>query len=126
MEKHIKKTHGAKDTQIIHECAECNKKYFNENEFKKHMERHNKKTEKEVKSALRKSMEEKNTEIIRQYCSMICSLCPIEFTSFTHVKVHYRTVHKLSGFVECCKKKYTKLCRILEHCSRHFNPERIP
>lgn len=88
------------------------------------MERHDKIAEKERRSVSRRNAQEKNTETIRQFCSMICTLCPVEFTSFANVKQHYRTEHNQNGFLECCNKKYTKLHRVLEHCTRHFNPQK--
>lgn len=132
MQLHATRSHGATEYPLMHECTYCNKKYFNQTEFTKHIQRHTKKEETEQKKEeanrkkkSRKINQEKNTDMIRQFFSMTCTLCPTEFTSFLHVKQHYRIVHKQPGFLECCKKKYTRLHKVLDHCSRHLNPQKI-
>lgn len=126
MQTHVIRSHGAEDHQLVHECTNCNKKFFNQTTYKKHIQLHAKKEETERRKASRKSSDEKNTVVLRQFFDMSCELCPTEFSSFPDAKKHYRSAHKQAGFLKCCNKIFTKQFRALQHCTNHLNPQKIP
>lgn len=53
---------------------------------------------------------------------MECDLCPTPFSTYRDVKKHYRSVHKINGYLKCCDKKFTKQYRALNHCAWHRDP----
>lgn len=77
-------------------------------------------TEDNIKTDI-KLKEEDN--LIREYFKMECQLCPTKFDKFRSVKQHYRTAHKMNGYLFCCRKKFFKRIRVLDHIERHSNPD---
>lgn len=65
----------------------------------------------------------KDDELIRSWCKMQCTLCDKTFYRFPDAKKHYRDEHQANGFVICCKKKFFRRIRALEHIQRHLDPE---
>lgn len=61
-------------------------------------------------------------ELIRNWCDMQCTQCSKMFHRFPEVKTHYRDEHNCNGFITCCKRKFFRRVRVLEHIGRHINP----
>lgn len=63
-------------------------------------------------------------DLIRNWCEMQCTICTESFKSFTFkdVKKHYSQKHEVNGFLVCCRKKFFRRIRVLEHIARHINP----
>ncbi|KAG4079998.1 hypothetical protein HA402_006310 [Bradysia odoriphaga] len=63
-------------------------------------------------------------DLIRNWCQMQCTKCTESFASFTFkdVKNHYHKEHDINGFLVCCRKKFFRRIRALEHIARHINP----
>lgn len=66
----------------------------------------------------------KYSEMIRKYFRLACESCSLPFDTFDNAKEHHKKVHKRSGHLQCCDKKFslTKSFRVLEHCKWHENP----
>lgn len=62
--------------------------------------------------------------MLREQFVMVCDfdLCRKVFNTYTDVKTHYRSVHKIRGYLTCCNKKFTKLFLALDHCALHRDP----
>lgn len=60
---------------------------------------------------------------IRQYFTMECDACSEPLETFKHAKKHYRTVHKVLGYLRCCGKKFVRRGAVLNHIFYHLNPE---
>lgn len=125
MQNHAKKFHGTKD-QPVHQCIHCNIKYLSENDFSKHLQKHEKEAEKKRKIASSASINEQKMKLILKVFNMTCTLCPTEFTSFVHVKQHYKTEHNQAGFLVCCNRKFMRLHRVVDHCASHCNALKQP
>lgn len=61
-------------------------------------------------------------ELIRNWCEMHCTMCAHTFHRFPEVKTHYRDKHQRNGFITCCKRKFFRRVRVLEHIGCHINP----
>lgn len=58
---------------------------------------------------------------IKETAEMFCDLCQKQLESFSHATFHYRTAHRMKGYLLCCGKKWMKRYRLLEHLNRHYN-----
>lgn len=77
--------------------------------------------EKETKRQSRSSQEEDN--LIKEYCKMICDLCPYEFKDYRDVKLHFRDNHPgIKGYLTCCGKKFERKFYIVDHIISHKDP----
>ncbi|XP_065086578.1 transcription factor grauzone-like [Ochlerotatus camptorhynchus] len=73
---------------------------------------------------LRKKLSQtKDDELIRQYYKFQCDLCSEGTSNFNTLLGHFREKHKVSGYIKCCNKKLYRRCRLLEHISKHLNPD---
>lgn len=61
--------------------------------------------------------------LILRWCQMQCELCHETFQQFYDIKMHYQNVHNENGFVMCCKKKFFRRVRLMEHAVKHMNPD---
>lgn len=82
-----------------------------------------KRKSKEKPSADVHATRELSDELICRWCTMQCEFCHQIFDRFVNVKRHYRDEHREIGFVTCCKKKFFLRVRLMEHISKHMNPE---
>ncbi|XP_055701743.1 gastrula zinc finger protein XlCGF26.1-like [Phlebotomus papatasi] len=62
-------------------------------------------------------------ELVKKYLGFRCDLCPEDCRNYYRLKFHYRTVHKVTGYVICCGKKFTTLGVLTTHLQLHANPE---
>lgn len=61
---------------------------------------------------------------IREYFNMKCDICnDIEFTTFAETRQHYRNVHKISGYLKCCSRRFHRRYTLLNHIHYHLNPD---
>jgi hypothetical protein len=89
-----------------------------------------KRTKKTVRSKRRKTertIDNKYADeevALKNFCSMICDKCEEPFSEFTWAGAidHYSEKHQIAGYVFCCKRKFSKKPRIMQHISRHLNP----
>jgi hypothetical protein len=59
---------------------------------------------------------------MRKFADMACDLCGEDFTTMADAMGHYRTVHRTTGYLKCCDKKFKKRCRLLDHVNNvHLN-----
>lgn len=55
---------------------------------------------------------------------MRCDICTdTQFSSFQHAKLHYKSVHGVTGYLVCCNKKFVKAKTVDNHLQWHINPE---
>lgn len=106
-----------------YKCKECPKVLLNKKQYEKHIRQHDVTTKKFIQKKNRNEVDDSNNLLIQTFFFMDCDLCSTKFQTYTDMKRHYKTVHKKAGYLLCCDKKYTKLCRILEHCAWHQNPD---
>lgn len=60
--------------------------------------------------------------MIQNYFDMNCDLCDAKFTLFGDAKQHYKRIHKKSGYITCCTKKFFRRGKVIEHILYHQNP----
>lgn len=65
----------------------------------------------------------RDDELIRQYYKFLCDLCSEGTSNFNALLAHFREKHNVSGYIKCCNKKLYRRCRLLEHISKHLNPD---
>lgn len=98
-----------------------------DNELSNATTRENNKAKRKSRSSqARKEKVAKQDEQIREIFSMKCTICKaddVTFATWTEARVHYRKVHKTSGYLMCCDKKFSSRYAILEHVLRHVNPK---
>ncbi|XP_053687995.1 transcription factor grauzone-like [Sabethes cyaneus] len=59
---------------------------------------------------------------IADHCKLQCEECALCFTRFLEFKRHFREVHQTRAYVTCCNRKFSKRFRLVEHVTRHVNP----
>ena len=64
-----------------------------------------------------------NEENVRLYFTMSCEMCIATFENFDGAKKHYRSIHKIPGFLRCCGRKFLRSSAVREHLIHHINPE---
>ncbi|XP_062553312.1 transcription factor grauzone-like [Armigeres subalbatus] len=62
-------------------------------------------------------------DLIRRYYEFRCDLCPKEAPNFKALLAHFREKHNICGYIKCCNKKLYRRCRLLEHISKHLDPD---
>ncbi|XP_055623176.1 transcription factor grauzone-like [Toxorhynchites rutilus septentrionalis] len=60
---------------------------------------------------------------ISQHCKLECDECKTSFPNFTQFKRHFREVHQTKGYVVCCNRKFHKRVHLVEHVTKHINPD---
>lgn len=75
-----------------------------------------------TQKTIKKSKTDKDDEQILAWCQMVCMHCTQTFQRFAEVKVHYRDQHQENGYIICCKKKFFRRVRLLQHISHHIDP----
>lgn len=65
----------------------------------------------------------KEEELIKRYYTFRCDVCSKETTNFKALLDHFRESHKTSGYIKCCNKKLYRRCRLLDHISKHQDPD---
>ncbi|XP_037044348.1 transcription factor grauzone-like [Bradysia coprophila] len=69
---------------------------------------------------------EKQDAQIRELFSMKCELCTdddVVFETLLRARQHYRSVHKISGYLTCCGKKFHRRHLVLNHIRNHVDPD---
>nr|XP_019933198.2 transcription factor grauzone-like [Aedes albopictus] len=66
---------------------------------------------------------EQEEELIKRYFTFRCDICTKESPNFKALSDHFREAHNTSGYVKCCNKKLYRRCRLLDHISKHENPD---
>lgn len=57
---------------------------------------------------------------------MTCDHCDTMFSSLYEARFHYKDRHNDDmGYIKCCKAKFQKLFRIVDHINSHWNPDRF-
>ncbi|XP_055535177.1 transcription factor grauzone-like [Wyeomyia smithii] len=59
---------------------------------------------------------------IAEHCNLQCEECALCFVNFLEFKRHFREVHQTRAFITCCNRKFSKRFRLVEHVTRHINP----
>lgn len=60
---------------------------------------------------------------IREFFIMKCDICSdIKFETLMIARKHYRSVHKMHGYLMCCGNKYPRRYQILAHIRNHIHP----
>ena len=55
---------------------------------------------------------------------MKCELCPNQqLETFEFAIEHYKNVHNIKGFIECCRRKYQSRRKLMDHISKHLDPD---
>lgn len=61
---------------------------------------------------------------LADFFTMRCDICSdTQFSSFQHAKLHYKSVHGVTGYLVCCNKKFVKAKTVDNHLQWHINPE---
>lgn len=68
---------------------------------------------------------DENNRRLLQYVQMKCDVCSDDrqFDSFADIQTHFIDVHRQSGYIICCNRKFRRIGRVLQHCTWHDNPE---
>lgn len=66
---------------------------------------------------------ENENQQIREYFKMNCDVCGDYFETFQDIKNHFREKHQSVGYLACCGKRLKRRRALLEHISRHVNPD---
>lgn len=64
-------------------------------------------------------------QTIREYFRMNCDVCNEHFENFLDIKTHFRQKHKSTGYLTCCGKRFFRRGGLLDHISRHVNPNKF-
>lgn len=64
-------------------------------------------------------------QTIREYFKMNCDVCNEYFENFLDIKTHFREKHKSTGYLTCCGKRFFRRGGLLDHISRHVNPNKF-
>lgn len=83
---------------------------------------------KETSVSLEKKQEIADEDLkLAQFFSFSCQDCPaLTFAKFASYKRHMRQTHKIARpVIICCKQRYGKRCRLVEHMSYHLNPNKF-
>lgn len=64
-------------------------------------------------------------QTIREYFKMNCDVCNQHFENFLDIKTHFRQKHKSTGYLTCCGKRFFRRGGLLDHISRHVNPNKF-
>lgn len=64
-------------------------------------------------------------QTIREYFKMNCDVCNEHFENFLDIKTHFRQKHKSTGYLTCCGKRFFRRGGLLDHISRHVNPNKF-
>lgn len=64
-------------------------------------------------------------QTIREYFRMNCDVCNEQFENFLDIKTHFRQKHKSTGYLTCCGKRFFRRGGLLDHISRHVNPNKF-
>lgn len=68
---------------------------------------------------------EQENQQIRDFFSMNCEMCDIEFRTVNEASLHYKQKHNKAGYLTCCGKKFFRRCIALEHIQQHLNPNQL-
>lgn len=71
----------------------------------------------------KKQYKKKDDSPLKECFTMKCEKCTVTFESFKEVKSHYEKKHQTIGYLVCCKEKFKRRVRALEHAARHQNPK---
>lgn len=64
-------------------------------------------------------------QMIREYFKMNCGICDEHFENFRNVQSHFQKMHNSSGYLICCGKKFYRRGLLLDHVSRHVDPDKF-
>ncbi|XP_065084573.1 transcription factor grauzone-like isoform X2 [Ochlerotatus camptorhynchus] len=79
-----------------------------------------------IEKIYHKSIEqiEEEDRNINEHCKLSCTDCETSFTKFLNFKQHFRKVHhETRPVVVCCGRKFNKRVRLVEHVTKHMNPD---
>lgn len=60
---------------------------------------------------------------IRDYFTMNCDVCGDHFNTFLDIQNHFKEKHQIVGYLACCGKRLKRRGAVLDHISRHVNPD---
>lgn len=60
---------------------------------------------------------------IRDYFKMSCDVCGEHFNTFSDIQNHFKQKHLIIGYLACCGKRLKRRGAVLDHISRHVNPD---
>lgn len=73
-----------------------------------------------------RNLDPEEEQKIKETAQMSCDLCQKSLESFSHATFHYKTCHRLKGYLNCCGKKWMKRHRLLEHLNAKHYLIKIP
>lgn len=79
-----------------------------------------------IEKIYHKSMKqiEEEDKNINEHCKLSCTECKMSFTKFLNFKQHFRKAHRQTRpVVICCGRKFNKRVRLVEHVTKHLNPD---
>ncbi|KAJ6641729.1 Transcription factor grauzone [Pseudolycoriella hygida] len=59
---------------------------------------------------------------LRIYFDMKCDICGDPFETYRSAHKHYRTAHKIRGYLNCCGNKFYRRGLVLGHIKYHLDP----
>lgn len=78
------------------------------------------------KPVVTKVVESPKTELeeqLLQHYNLLCDLCGQPLSGFAELMRHFKNIHNQPGYLNCCNKKITKKCWMIEHIQVHLNPD---
>lgn len=71
----------------------------------------------------KRSIEELDEFIAKEFGQIKCDLCSIPLKDFTETNNHFQKHHKQQAYVKCCEKKFRYRNLLVDHLNCHLNPE---
>ncbi|EAT46555.1 AAEL002279-PA [Aedes aegypti] len=62
-------------------------------------------------------------EQLLQHYNLCCDLCNQPLNGFAELMRHFKNIHNQPAYLNCCNKKITKKCWMIEHIQVHLNPD---
>ncbi|XP_055380692.1 zinc finger protein draculin-like [Condylostylus longicornis] len=78
--------------------------------------------DKEIPKGRKVTSDEFNKKV-SDFLTFSCDLCTAVLPNFSELKLHFKTSHKVPGYVICCNKKFTQNQFLIGHIGAHMNPE---
>ncbi|XP_055855575.1 zinc finger protein 665-like [Episyrphus balteatus] len=103
----------ANKTEIKIEHSEAHSK-LNDDGFNEH-----KSPKKSNKSLLSQQFD----SLIAAHTNLFCNECNKPMKNFKELKKHFKLIHKTTGYMICCKRKFFRASDLVDHINLHLNPD---
>ncbi|XP_058828723.1 zinc finger protein 62 homolog [Topomyia yanbarensis] len=77
----------------------------------------------EIEKKAEKPAEPDAEVLVLQHHKLACDLCSVPLKDFKEQRKHYVSVHNEEPYLNCCKKKFYRKFRMVQHLQLHLDPD---